>query len=128
MTSIYIKEPTKEELTTKGFTNRIKIQEKQTKESLLKYGFTNNNKPTLYYMEMIDRNTSFNLSVCIKTLEITGIDVLNEEWLQPYDYQSEILQGKPSGKARNTYNKVNNLLKKLQKDGIISGFEKGMYI
>ncbi|MFC8685968.1 hypothetical protein [Brevibacillus porteri] len=124
----YIKKPTKEELTNKGFTNRIKISKNQTKKSLLDYGFTNHNKPTLYYIDMVDKNTSFNLSVCINTLEITGIDVLNEDWLQPYDYQSEILSGNFSGKARNVYNKVNNILTKLQQDDIITGFEKGMYI
>jgi hypothetical protein len=124
----YIKEPMKDKLTSKGFTNRIKITENQTKQSLLKYGFTNHNKPTLYFMEMVDRNTSFNLSMCVNTLEITGIDVLNEDWLQSYDYQSEILSGKYSGKARNTYNKVNNILLKLQNDKIITGFERGMYV
>jgi hypothetical protein len=128
MSAIHIKQPTKEELTNKGFTNRIKISENQTKNSLLEYGFTNYNKPILYYVEMIDRNISFNLSVCIDTLEIVNIDVLNENWLQSYDYQSEILSGKPSGKARNTYNKVNNILIKLQNDSIITGFEIGMYI
>lgn len=79
-------------------------------------------------MEMIDRNTSFNLRVSIDTLEITDIDVLNEDYLQTYDYQSEILKGNISGKARNTYNKVNNILSKLQNDKVIIGFEKGMYI
>ena len=126
--STFIQKPGKDELTEKGFTKRIRIAENQTKGTLLTYGFSNHNKPTLYYMGMIDRNTSFNLSVCENTLTITSIDVLNEEWLQPYDYQAEILKGNPSGKARNTYNKVNNILSKLQKDGIITGFEKGMYI
>lgn len=126
--TIFINEPRKEELTSKGFTNRIQISNHQTKESLLTYGFTNHDKPTLYYMTMIDGNISFNLSVRIDTLEITKLDVLNEEWLQPYDYQSEILSGSYSGKAQNTYHKVNNILSKLQKDGIITGFEKGMYV
>ena len=126
--TVYIKEPTKEELTSKGFTNSIKISENQTKTTLLEYGFTNHNNPTLYYMEMVDYNTSFNLSVSASTLEIKNIDVLNEEWLQPYDYQAEILKGEYSGKTRNVYNKVNNILSKLQKDGIIIGYEKGMYI
>lgn len=126
--TVYIQKPTKEELTNKGFTNRIKVSKNQTKESLLNYGFTNYNRPTLYYAEMIDKNTSFNLSVCVDTLEVQSIDILNEDWLQPYDYQSEILSGQYSGKARNVYNKVNNVLLKLQKDNIITGFEKGMYV
>ncbi|GAB6989557.1 hypothetical protein [Paenibacillus pini] len=125
---ILITKPLKEELTSKGFTNRIKISTAQTKQSLLNYGFTNHNKPTLYYVESVDRNTTFNLSVCLNTLEIRDIDVLNEDWLQSYDYQSEILSGKPSGKARNVYNKVNNILLKLQNDSIITGFDRGMYV
>lgn len=126
--STYIKEPTKEELTNKGFTNRIKISINQTKKSLIAYGFTNHDKSSLYFMKMIDRNISFNLNVSIDTFEITSIDVLNEEGLQPYDYQSEILSGHHSGTALNTYNKVNNILSTLQKDDIITGFAKGMYI
>lgn len=124
----FINEPTPEELTEKGFTNRIQLAKNQTKESLLDYGFTNHNKPTLYFVEMVDNNTSFNLTLDAKTLAITDIDVLNEDFLQPYDYQAEILSGRISGKAQNVYNKVNALLTKLQKDGIITGFEKGMYI
>ena len=123
-----IKEPTKGELTNKGFTNLLKISEDQTKQSLLAYGFTNHHKPSLTYGKMVDHNTSFTLTVSVETLKITDIDILNEDYLQPYDYQSEILNGNHSGKARNTFNKVNNILSKLQKDGVIKGFEKGMYI
>lgn len=79
-------------------------------------------------MDMLDKNTSFNLTVDINTLKITDIDILDENLLQPYDYQAEVLSGNISGKARNIYNKVNCLLTKLQKDGVITGFEKGMYI
>lgn len=123
-----IAEPSKEELTAKGFTNRIKISEQQTKQSLLEYGFTNHNKPTLYYAQMVDKHISFNLTIDASTLEIKNIDVLQEDFLQPFDYQAEILSGTYSGKARNTYNKVNNILSELQKDGIIVGFSKGMYV
>ncbi|MFF2834285.1 hypothetical protein ACFVSK_21175 [Cellulosimicrobium cellulans] len=126
--TVRIKKPNKEELTSKGFTNRIKINPIQTKNSLMEYGFTNFNKSTLYYMEMVDRNISFNLSVAVDSLGVKAIDVLDEDWLQPYDYQQQILNGSISGKARNTYNKVNNILSKLQNAGIIIGFEKGMYI
>lgn len=126
--TISINRPTKEELTSKGFTNRIRIHPDQTKDSLLKYGFTNFNKPTLYYMKMIDHNTSFNLSVAVDSLEITSIDILDENFGQPYDYQCYILNDDITSKVLNTYNKVNNILSKLQKDGTIIGFERGMYI
>lgn len=124
----YIQNPTKEELTPKGFTNRITIATSQSKESLLAYGFTNHSEPTLYYCKMIHKNISFNLSVSVDTLEITNIDVLDEDWLQPYDYQAQILSGNFTKAAEHTYNKVNNILETLQQDGIITGFEKGMYI
>lgn len=126
--TINIKKPDKEELTSKGFTNRIKINPNQTKDTLMMYGFTNFNRPTLFYMKMVDQNISFNLSVDVDSLEITNIDILDENWCQPYDYQHHIMSGNITGKARNTYNKVNNILSKLQNDGIIIGFEKGMYI
>ncbi len=120
--------PTKEELTSKGFTNRIKIVPNVTKEILLKYGFTNHNKPTLYYYRMVGNKISFNLSVDAKTLDITAIDVLDEDFLQPYDYQSMLINNRNFTHARQVFDRVDEVLNKLQDDGIITGYERGMYV
>lgn len=123
-----IQEPTKEELTKKGFTNRIKVAEGQTKESLLAYGFTNHNPDVLYFVRMVADNISFNLSLDVNTLEVKDIDILDERFLQTYDYQQMILDDEYGKFQLTVYHKVNELLQTFQNDGIITGFEKGMYI
>lgn len=123
-----IQEPTKEELTKKGFTNRIKVAEGQTKESLLAYGFTNHNPDVLYLVRMVADNISFNLMIDVKSLDVRDIDILDERFLQTYDYQQMILDDTYGKLQVHIYNNVNELLQKLQDDGVITGFTKGMYI
>ena len=98
MNNYKIVPPTKGELTSKGFTNKIKINEGVTVNHLIQYGFTNNHKPSLYYSSMVGEDISFNLSVDKETLEITSIDVLDEDFGQPYDYQMFLMNG-----SDNTY-------------------------
>ncbi|WP_142384715.1 hypothetical protein [Bacillus sp. M6-12] len=128
MYDVVIIEPKEEDLTPKGFNKHIKISGNQTAESLLKYGFTNHHEPTLYYCRSVGNDISFNLSVDKETLEITNIDILDEDFLQPYDYQAILMKNKEHSIAKGVYYKVNEVLKKLQDDGIIVGFEIGMYI
>jgi|SRR5690606_1501361 len=125
---IIINIPPKEEIHKNGFNMNIKINPKQTVESLMEYGFTNHHESTLYYSRNICENISFNLSVNKETLEIERLDVLDEDWLQPYDYQYILLDNPKAEFARNVYFKVNKILTKLQNDGIITGFTVGMYI
>jgi hypothetical protein len=125
---VVIIEPMKEDLTPKGFNKHIKIAENQTAESLMKYGFTNHHKPDLYFCRGVGKDISFNLSVDKKTLQIKNIDILDEDFLQPYDYQAMLLKNKNHPIAKSVYYKVNELLGKLQEDGIIIGFKIGMYI
>lgn len=128
MYEVIIKEPTKDDLTKKGFNKNIKINENQTAETLMKYGFTNHNEPTLYFCRVVGKDITFNLSVNKKTLEIENIDVLDERFLQPYDYQAILMKNKSQKHAKNIYYQVNDLLMKLLNDGIITGFEIGMYV
>ena len=125
---IKIIKSTKDELTKKGFTNKIKIHPSQTKEKLLQYGFTNYNPERLYFCRMLDKDISFNLSIDINTLEILEIDILDEDFLQPYDYQSSIIRGNPSKMEIRIFKAVNKLLTQLQEDGVIIGFTEGMYV
>jgi len=121
--------PTKDELTPQGFTNKIKINKNMTADKLLKYGFTNHYEPSLYFSTMIIYNDiSFNLRVSKKTLKITDIDVLDENLMQPYDYQAMIMDNKNHTIARKVFDKVDEILNKLQNDGIIVGYQRGMYV
>lgn len=123
-----ISAPKKEELTSRGFNKNLQIHVQQTKESLLKYGFTNRVPGSLYFMRMIDDNISFNLIVDEKTLTIRDIDVLDERFLQTFDYQERILNGVRDKHTLYVFHEVNKLLQALQDKGILTGFEKGMYV
>ncbi|MCL1700767.1 hypothetical protein [Lysinibacillus sp. Bpr_S20] len=123
-----IKPPTKEELTSKGFTNRIKIKSNQTVESLMEYGFSNHHEPTLYFFSMLIDDISFGISVDKKSLVIKNIDVLDENFLQPYDYQRILMNDMNHKYARMVFDKVDVVLNKLQNDGLIEGYLRGMYI
>ncbi len=120
--------PDKSELNNKGFTKKIKISPNMTKEKLLECGFTNFNKPTLYFCKMVGDEISFNLLVNDKTLEIQAIDVLDEDFLQPYDYQSMLMKNANFKPAQQVFDKVDEVLNQLQSDGIITGYNRGMYV
>lgn len=120
--------PTKEELTKKGFTNRIILNKDLKTEEFLAYGFSNHNEPNLYYSKMVAPEISFSLTVDKKTKQIKNIDVLDENFLQPFDYQSILLKDNSHKFAREVFDKVNEVLNRLQKDGIISGYQRGMYV
>lgn len=128
MDNYKITPPTKDELTSKGFTNKIKINEGVTVDQLIQYGFTNNHKPSLYYSSMIEEDVSFNLSVDKETLEITSIDVLDEDFGQPYDYQMILMDGIDNSYAKRVFDKVNDIFNQMKVAGIITGFKRGMYI
>lgn len=123
-----IQPPAKDELTSKGFTNRIKLTSDQTVESLLNYGFSNHHEPTLYFCRMLIDEISFNINIDKKSLKIKNIDVLDEDFLQPYDYQRILMSDTNHKYARMVFDKVDVILSKLQSDGIIEGYTKGMYI
>lgn len=54
MSKYKITQPTKDELTSKGFTNKIKINKHMTVEKLLDYGFTNYHEPSLYFSKNVN--------------------------------------------------------------------------
>lgn len=105
----------------------IKINPKQTVESLKAYGFTNYDKPTLYMCKGLELTITFNMSISIKTFKVE-IDVLDNDFCQPYDYQYFLSKNPNHEFARKIEKKVNAILAKLQADGIIEGYLEGMYI
>ena len=123
-----IQRPKKDELTRKGFTKRIKLTEGMTAERLLQYGFSNHHAPTLYFGRMVGPEISFNLVVDKKSLFIKNIDVLDEDFLQPYDYQAMLMRDQTHPLARQVFDEVDKVLSKLQDDGILNGYVRGMYI
>ena len=89
-----------------------------------------------YYIKMIvpgdhyDLGISFNVYINMEDEEDFGIDVLDENFLQPYDYQ-RMINGKPVNESSipyTVYKKVEEEMERLTELGIISGHVKGEYI
>lgn len=123
-----IQKPNLDELNNRGFTNRIQIHDGQTKETLLSHGFIDNHASKLYLCRMVTPSISFNMLLNAETFAIESIEVLDEQFIQPYNYQQMILEGDAPEMAVEVYRKVNQILDNLQTFGVITGFEKGMYI
>ncbi|MGM1044724.1 MAG: hypothetical protein ACQEXX_01120 [Bacillota bacterium] len=107
---------------------KIKIAVGVTAKQLMDYGFTNNDKPNLYYVRQVGDMTTLNITVNKETLQGLKIDVLDESFLQPYDYQYLLVENPNNLFARNVSNKVEQVLKEMQDDGIIDGYTSGMYV
>lgn len=129
MATITINEPKKEELRKNGTSKNIQTKEGLTVQKLLDYGFTNHHDPTYYYCRMVGDEISFNVSIDKKTLkENVKIDVLDEDFCQPFDYQRMILEGKVTPLVSSVYERVEEEMAKLQEAGILIGHIRGNYI
>ena len=92
-------------------------------------GFTDHRKSTWYLLKPIDSDITFNLTINKKNNQ-GKIDVLDEKWLQPYDWQYYM---KTSSKEDcefpyTVHEKVQKLISELMDQGIISDYELGSYI
>ncbi|KAA9007228.1 hypothetical protein F4V43_01705 [Paenibacillus spiritus] len=105
----------------------ITLKKTTTQETLLDYGFTNRDKSFLYYFKNIGFDVSFNMTIPID-LTTLKIDILDESFMQPYDYQFCLKIDPEHVLATNVKDKVEDILNRMQIDGIIEGFEEGMYI
>lgn len=85
-----------------------------TEQELLDYGFTNYNKPYLYFARMIGKGISFNVSIKKKDFSKFEIDVLDESFLQPFDFENI-----KTPFALEVKEKYNELMAQLEKDGIL---------
>ena len=70
---------------------------------------------------------SFNVSIPKDGSDI-GIDVLDEDFCQPYDYQSMLHKNPIFEPALIVYEQVEELMEYLQSKGVLSGHVKGEYI
>lgn len=123
-----IETPKPEDLLKNKTTKLITLTGGMSTDKLLEYGFTNYNEPTLYFCRMLDGNISFNLSVTKDSMSIERIETLDENFLQPFDYQSILSKDNTHKFARKIFDKVDKVLTKLQQDGIIQGYKRGMYV
>lgn len=95
-----------------------------------KSGFTDCIPTRWYYFKMlIERcEISFNISIDKADPEKFKIDVIDEDFLQPYDYQYILTQSPDAEVAGQIDALVRQEMLRLQKIGIISGYTPGDYI
>ncbi|AOL97857.1 hypothetical protein JDW21_20310 [Bacillus subtilis] len=101
------------------------LEDKQMRD----IGFTDHVKSKWYFIKSIQPNITFNLTIHKKSLK-GEIDVLDERYLQPYDYQYYM---KACTRAELefpyvTNDKVQEIMANFIEQGIITEYEMGSYI
>jgi hypothetical protein len=95
-----------------------------------KIGFTDYCEDKWFFFKMLKGvdDISFSLTISKSDVADFRIDVLDENFCQPYDYQS-MLERNPSFKyALKVKEQVEHWMKHLHDNGVISGHEYGEYI
>lgn len=115
------------ELNSKGTNKAIKANI-LSDEEMLKIGFTNRTLKAWYFCrEIEDLEISFNVTIPVDGSDIEII-TLDEDFCQPYDYQY-ILERNPDLKvALIVKDRAEGYMTYLCSVGVLSGWEKGMYI
>lgn len=91
-------------------------------------GFTDYGKDNWYYCRNLIEDISFSISIPKKNPDEFRIDVLDDNFCQPYDYQSILGRNKNHEFASIVMEKVEMQMQILSALGIISGHKKGDYI
>ena len=96
-----------------------------SEDTLKSFGFWNT-KDSWYMNAVVSSgmDITFNISMVKSTNEVI-IDVLDEEFLQPYDYQEMLGLNEI---ANEVHYKVQDCMKSLVDSGIIAGYNMGDYI
>lgn len=129
MTPPYIVFP-EYELNENGINKKIKVHLLPDKE-MRKLGFTDYRKEYWYFCRNICSTIDFSITINKKSSEDFRIDVLDDDFCQPYDYQSMLSKeryGKHNSVAIKVYEETEKLMEYFESKGIISGHEKGEYI
>lgn len=106
-------------------------------QEMRKLGFTDFREGYWHYSQTLHHGTargdfdddiSFNVSFPKAGTERLRLDVLDEAFCQPYDYQ-RYLEDDPTHKfALGVREKVEKEMQKLSEANVLTGYEKGMYI
>lgn len=92
-----------------------------------KLGFTDYSATNWYYCSTVGSGVTLNVSIP-KDGSRFRLDVLDEDFGQPYDYQAYLKRNPEQEFALGVKAAVENQLDFLSLAGIITGFEPGMYI
>lgn len=101
------------------------VADKEMREA----GFTDHRDGIWYYCAMLSdvSGISFNCTINKKTNHVE-IDVLDEDWLQTYDYQSILKKDTKHHYALLVHAQVQKQMQKLQEIGVIDGYIPNDYI
>ena len=101
-------------------------------EEMKEIGFTNYYEPNWYFkFPKETRYKGFDISFSVsipKDGSDIRIDVLDEDFCQPYDYQSMLRKNPTFEPALIVYEQVEEWMEYLQSKGVLSGHVKGEYI
>lgn len=90
-------------------------------------GFTQHVQGKWYYCKSLRHDISFNVTIPTDGSDI-NIEVLDEDFLQPYDYQKFIADGSSNDFPYQIRDLVENEMDRLQELGVLSGHVRGEYI
>ena len=99
-------------------------------EEMRKIGFTNYKKDTWYFTKNVlpKYDISFNLSIKKGNPKDWKIDVLDEDFCQPYDYQRMLEHDTKNSIPHIIEEEVEKIMKYLSECGIVFGHVVGEYI
>mgnify|MGYP005878877901 CR=1 FL=1 len=118
------------ELNKNGINKKVKVHLLPDKE-MRELGFTDCRKGYWYFCRNICSTIDFSITINKKLPEDFQIDVLNDDFGQPYDYQSMLSKeryGSHNPVAIKVYEETEKWMEYFKEKGIISGHEKGEYI
>lgn len=111
-----------------GQNSNIKLNPNLKEKTLLDFGFVKEPTSEYYMMSKLTSDISFNIDIDIETNDIS-IEILDEDFLQPYDYQIMLKNPNYVPKiAKIVHHKVQEIMKKLVDSGIIEGYKENDYI
>lgn len=108
--------------------NNANIHVKMLSDYMMRYlGFTDHVSHRWYLCKQIDTGITFNMSI-EKDGSDWSIDVLDEDILQPYDYQHLLEENPKHSFALRVKQRVDDYMIQLINVGIISNWSVGDYI
>lgn len=111
-----------------GQNSNIKLNPNLKEKTLLDFGFVKEPTSEFYMMSKLTSDISFNIEIDIETYDIS-IEVLDEDFLQPYDYQIMLKNPNYVPKiAKIVHHKVQKIMKELMDSEIIEGYKENDYI
>ena len=116
----------KVEVNSKGTNKNIKAHI-LSDERMREIGFTDRNQKDWYFCKRVAGDITFNVTIPKDGSDIE-IVTLDEDWLQPYDFQYILERNPKLEYANKVKSGTEDWMKYLINRGVLSGWEQGDYI